>query len=187
MIPVVARRFGVPEFETHFDQLTDRLVGLMNLETADDRAVALVGSAFLDMQLGSLIQRSLVVGTDCGLVLTDPRAPLSDFASRIEVAFGFGLIADHQKEDLHLIRRIRNDFAHHPDPDLSFETDRIRNLCQRIEGWKVAPTAEPSCAREQFAQSVLVNALFLWHQTDHSRAREAAQRQYEPGWRPPRR
>ncbi|MBL8834362.1 MAG: hypothetical protein JNL71_18375 [Rhodospirillales bacterium] len=41
-----------------------------------------------------------------------PMAPLGTFSSRIELAYSLGWIENRQRQDLHIIRKIRNLFAH---------------------------------------------------------------------------
>lgn len=53
------------------------------------------------------------------------RGPLGDFAARIDLALGLNWIDEATFSDLHIIRKIRNDFAHHPDHDLTFANDSI--------------------------------------------------------------
>jgi Recombinase len=43
-----------------------------------------------------------------------------------------GLIAPEERRDLHIIREIRNDFSHPSDLDISFETPRVRHLCDSL-------------------------------------------------------
>jgi DNA-binding MltR family transcriptional regulator len=49
--------------------------------------------------------------------------PLGTFSARINVARALHLIREDEYELLHLIRRIRNEFAH--NPDAAFTDDRI--------------------------------------------------------------
>jgi hypothetical protein len=60
-----------------------------------------------------------------------PSGPLGTFSARIEVAFLCGFIGERAKRDLHLIRKIRNEFAHVPEP-LDFSTEQIANRCREL-------------------------------------------------------
>lgn len=101
-----------------------------------DRAAVVVGAAFLDSLLERLLLRTLrphAAGPD---PLFDGDAPLSTFSSRINLSHRLGLIDDELARALHLIRRIRNDFAHNPaecDLNTSPHRDRVRELANPIK------------------------------------------------------
>ena len=78
-----------------------------------DRAAVILSAAFLDSALELLLKAFLV---PCA-ASTDPlfdsvSAPFGDFSGRIEAAYRLGLIEPTFARALHLIRKIRNDFAH---------------------------------------------------------------------------
>src|SRR5439155_15958957 len=58
---------------------------------------------------------------------------LGRFSARISTAYAVGLISEPVAYDLHLVRSIRNDFAH-KQHGLSFSTDRI---AQRVSELRV--------------------------------------------------
>jgi hypothetical protein len=58
--------------------------------------------------------------------------PLSTFSFRIEIAFRLSLISKRERDTLHTIRSIRNDFAHQLK-GISFSSQSIRARCQNIE------------------------------------------------------
>jgi len=51
-------------------------------------------------------------------------APLSSFASKIDIAFAFSIIDDETFADLKVIRELRNAFAH-PHPHLELKAPRL--------------------------------------------------------------
>lgn len=59
-------------------------------------------------------------------LLDGPNAPLSNFSSRIDFAFRIGIISHQLARDIHIIRKIRNDFAHSYEPR-TFEDGKIRD------------------------------------------------------------
>lgn len=69
-------------------------------------------------------RRSLLDGED---------GPLNSFSRQIDGAYQLGLISRFFARDLHLVRRIRNEFAHHPF-QCSFETENVsawvKELCK---------------------------------------------------------
>lgn len=96
-----------------------------------DRAAAVLGAAFLDDQLALLLRATIRGGSSTESRLLERDRPLSSFSARIETAYGFGLISKQARDDLHLIRKIRNRFAHRVT-DFDFESaglkDRVRSL-----------------------------------------------------------
>lgn len=77
-----------------------------------DRAAVILGAAKLDTLLMQILDRRLLpslAGTD---ELLDGDSPLATFSSRINACYRLGLITPEFAKALHLIRRIRNGFAH---------------------------------------------------------------------------
>jgi DNA-binding MltR family transcriptional regulator len=58
--------------------------------------------------------------------------PLATFSSRIGVAYLLGLLPSVIRRDPHLIRKIRNDFAHSAEP-LSFQFPAIASRCNELK------------------------------------------------------
>jgi hypothetical protein len=78
-----------------------------------DRGVALLGAAYLDTALKSLLTASLAGGrVVADRLLTRPSAPLSALSARIAMAYGLGLIGPHYFSTLEAIREIRNTHSH---------------------------------------------------------------------------
>jgi DNA-binding MltR family transcriptional regulator len=83
------------------------------LSQETDRGTALVAAAFLDDLLGRILESFFGNDREASEnLLNGPRAPLGGFISRIYAAYSLGLIHADEKNDLHIIRRIRNKFAH---------------------------------------------------------------------------
>jgi hypothetical protein len=60
--------------------------------------------------------------------------PLSRFAAKIAVAYGFGLIDDDLYNDLMVIKEIRNKFAHTLNK-LTFGSPDVVELVRKFRGW----------------------------------------------------
>ena len=65
-------------------------------------------------------------------------SPLSSFSARINASFALGLIPAAVHRDLHLIRKIRNDFAHKLSVH-SFEESPFRDWCSELTILKAFP------------------------------------------------
>jgi DNA-binding MltR family transcriptional regulator len=95
-----------------------------------DRACAVVSAALLDTVLERLLRKRLVEGTANALFRTD--GPLATFAAKISMARALGLLTTKEAEDLHLIRKIRNKFAHSLHARF-FTEQSIRMLVENLE------------------------------------------------------
>jgi len=83
------------------------------LKKESDRAVAIIAAALLEHALETLLRNHLVpCGAQDDPLFDGPYAPLSNFSSKIDLANRIGLISARWCRDLHLIRKIRNTFAH---------------------------------------------------------------------------
>jgi DNA-binding MltR family transcriptional regulator len=100
-----------------------------------DRAAAVLGAPYVEAALERLFRSRLIV--DAPKELFKARGPLSDFAGKIDLAYSLGWIPESLRNDLHIVRRIRNDFAHDPNHTLSFSDpsvrDRINNFSVRSQ------------------------------------------------------
>src|SRR5262249_32748525 len=70
--------------------------------------------------------------------------PLATFSARIDMAYLLGLIPDNVRRELHLIRKIRNDFAHSSE-NLDFNNEAIANRCRELSraSWAREKGSEP--------------------------------------------
>ena len=99
------RYFRLQEMQLEFAQLFD--YGVEN-----DRAVAIVGPAFLDTLLTDMLVNFLVDDPKEVARVMEPDAPLGTFSAKVALAYCLGLIGETIKADLRLVGKIRNTFAH---------------------------------------------------------------------------
>jgi hypothetical protein len=107
------KNLGLPDIVGFYDTFSKE----------SDRAAGVLGAALLDLQLERLFRARLT--TDTPPEVFAFRGPLGDFAARIDLAFALGWIDAEVRADLHIIRDIRNDFAHAADHELSFSDQSI--------------------------------------------------------------
>jgi len=96
-----------------------------------DRAAAILIGAEIDSALRSLIQAFILPPTNKSTNLLQSDAPLGTMASRIEIAYRLGLISVRLHRELHLLRRVRNEFAHHL-AGFGFGDSPARDLCYEL-------------------------------------------------------
>jgi hypothetical protein len=88
-----------------------------------ERGMTVLVAAELDRALEVVLKSYLAPGKARDDLFSGGTPPLGTFSARINVARALHLIREDEYELLHLIRRIRNEFAH--NPDAAFATDRI--------------------------------------------------------------
>ena len=101
------------------------------LSPESDRGCALIAAAYLDAELEKLLRHAVVENVKVADDLLGQSRPLSSFSSRIDLTYLLGLIGPSIHRDLHLIRKIRNDFGHDHTP-ITFDTQKIANRCKEL-------------------------------------------------------
>lgn len=103
----------------------------LDFKNESDRAAVILGAAKLDIILFQILQNYLKPAPSGKDELLEGDSPLATFSSRINMCHRLGLITDEFARALHLIRRIRNSFAHEMSSvslDSGAHKDRIREL-----------------------------------------------------------
>lgn len=111
---------------------------LHEVSNESDRAAAVLLGAEIDRALLSILEAFILAPAKNSINLLSPDAALGSMGTRIEMAFGLGLISDAFHRELHLIRRIRNKFAHGP-AGYCFADKPVCDLCRElaISGWVI--------------------------------------------------
>lgn len=129
--------------ERYFD-LNDALREFHNLftyESKDDRTIAILGGTFLEMILEHILYAFFPEDDKDVEEMMQFNQPLGNFSNKIKMCYCLGLIDKIIKEDLNLVRKIRNEFAH--DLYASFENDKIKNWCLQLKWHKIIVTPYP--------------------------------------------
>jgi hypothetical protein len=111
-----------------------------------DRGCALVAGAYLEDQLGQLLRAFFIDEPNAADGLLSGREPLASFSARIQACFCLGLISKEAYRDLNIIRKIRNEFAHHAF-DVTFDAGAIADRCREL---KYEPFGSPLEPRAKF-------------------------------------
>lgn len=100
-------------------------------EKESDRACVILTVSFMDELLTLCLRSRLVADHSATDSLFDgANAPFSTFSSKIDLSFRLGILSNRLAKDLHLIRRIRNDFAHNIE-GCDFADTRVHNrVCE---------------------------------------------------------
>jgi len=110
------------------DHAEDLAKFVEELKRETDRGLPLVGTALIDEKLLETLQAFFVEGKSSNKLLTEGNAPLGTFSSRIEACYALGLIDEFECQEIGLIRKVRNEFAHSKH-GLSFQTEKIKGYC----------------------------------------------------------
>jgi DNA-binding MltR family transcriptional regulator len=114
---------------------------LFDYAEASDRAVAIVGPAFLDGLLSDIIIEFMVDDDKEVTKLLQPEGPLGTYGSRVTVCYCLGLIGGIVAADLRLVAKIRNRFAH--DICATFSDPRISQWCRALRWHREAMFRDP--------------------------------------------
>jgi len=124
------------------------------LQAETDRGLPLVGAALVDEKLHKTLQSFFIEGKSAKKLLTSPNAPLGTFSSRVEACYSMGLIDQFEYQEIGLIRKIRNEFAH-ARHGLSFQNKKIMGLCTSLQ----SPIPDDTNGVSTTAKFRLVNAI----------------------------
>lgn len=100
---------GRHESTTRYSEIIDLKKGLSS-ET--DRGCVLMIVAYLDELLNEFISALFVNDVKVQKEFLRPDGPVGTFSSRINLCYLLGQISAMERRELHLLRRIRNEFAH---------------------------------------------------------------------------
>ena len=139
------------------------------LDSESDRAAVILGVARLDLILYQILARFLLPAAGSNDDLLDGDSPLSTFSSRINMARRLGLIESETARALHLIRKIRNSFAHELGATLAsgVHYSRVRELVipfrayKQFDGWKTEHFPKSSGTGAEFRTALALIALRL--------------------------
>jgi len=102
------------------------------LKHESERGSVIVGAVLLDEALEQLLKRKLVPSPEkSDELFKGSYAPLASFSAKIDFAYRVGIIGLHRRSSLHIIRKLRNDFAH-SSLQISFESQKVHNKVQEL-------------------------------------------------------
>ena len=139
-----------------------------------DRGAALIAVGCLDSKLTDAIKSRLRDDKDTRHKLFKSAGPAGAFGTKIDLGYLLHIYGKETRVDLEAIGKIRNEFAHKPDP-IDFGTDDIRKLCDglaiRNRFWSDVPGARvfprpltKEDAREEFIWTCSLIINFLHHE-----------------------
>jgi hypothetical protein len=97
----------------------------------DDYPCVLLCASFLEQALGTLLRAAMVDCQQSSDLLDPGRGPLGSLGARSSAAYCLGLIPARMRQNLDLVRRIRNQFAHSYTGGRFADTD-VRDRCMSL-------------------------------------------------------
>ena len=127
-----------------------------------EKGAVLSAGAYLDQRLVEILNSFFVDSKESNELLLGFNAPIGTFSARIKATYSLGLIQQNEYEELNIIRKVRNEFAH-SWKKVSFTDNKIKDLCGSLP-WvgpeELEESSEPR-ARFTFLVSILLADL-LW-------------------------
>jgi hypothetical protein len=108
------------DFREEIRDATDRTVAIVGAATVED-AVRWALNSFFILQISENQERELF----------ENNGVLSSFHAKILMGFALGLFGKAARDDLTIIKNIRNAFAHSPRP-ITFETSEVAKECSKL-------------------------------------------------------
>lgn len=111
-----------------------------DLVDESDRGAAIVGAALLEDSLVSMLKEKMlldVMSQKQVKDIFDLSGPLSNFSAKISIAFAFGFIDKTTFDDLQIVRKLRNKFAH-SSGKLSFDDGEVKSQINNMHCFKLA-------------------------------------------------
>lgn len=119
-----------PEELREFEKLTEEL----DRERTSARGTVILTASYVETLLEKLLRAGLVEARAVE-ALFEGQGSLATFSARIDMSFAVGLISEPRRRDLHVLRKIRNHFAHEVAPG-TFEEDPVRSLIRNFSGFE---------------------------------------------------
>ena len=150
--PHVAPRSLSPQLRLQLETDMVQIWEMARGTAENDRTLAVVATAFLESILTEAIAVRLpVLDDDVRTTLFDPQrnAPLSSYASKVYMARAMFVVDGVPYEDLKIVGRIRNQFAHNVRVN-TFDHHRVLPLVLKLK----APSSLDQLAGEQTLQKL---------------------------------
>lgn len=158
--------------QLHWDTVAD-------ISDQSDRGAAIIAAAYLEDRLENIILQKLSAtglalgpkGDSVQKRLVGGNGPLATFSAKIDFAAAIGFLGPVSYRDAHLIRKIRNDFAHISTP-ATFEDEPMVCRCAELRLGQIhlsfGRTEPPTTAREQYLDTVFKLWNYLYTEVIHT-------------------
>lgn len=138
------------------------------LSNETDRGAALYAAAHLDGLLEMCLRGFLVDDPQVADSTFNGTAALASFSARIDMAYLTGLVSATVRRELHIIRKIRNDFAH-SSRALHFADEPIASRCRELTRATLAKSPRSRYIHSVMSVGGILDATLLSLRLDSSR------------------
>lgn len=147
-------------FETYIELIKVRIA----INDESDRGAALFAVGLIDEYLKKTLSKKLIGNKNHKKKLFDFNGALGSLSNKIDMALSLGLITKNVYDDLGVIRKIRNEFAHSFEC-IDFDTKNISTLISTLKS-NPNNLASSKTPRQNFLSTVnyicsLLSAIFL--------------------------
>lgn len=121
------------------EEAIKRMMALIEeIEGQTDRGAAIVGAAWVEEAISAAIESFLQSDQKAWQRLFDGNGPLATLSAKIDLSRLLGLVSETIRSDLHIIRAIRNEFAHQiahrtEHTKLGFHSQHIADKCLALK------------------------------------------------------
>ena len=111
----------------------DEELWVKEIEGVSDRSAAILVASQVDEVLGGLIESNLEKKSEATLrALYGSGGALSTFYAKIHLGYAMGFYDEETRDDLEVIRRVRNVFAHAHRP-IDFKATKVAKECRKFK------------------------------------------------------
>jgi len=114
-------------------QVSDEDIDILFNEVHADRSYCIILASMIERHLEqAIIERLRLINKEAEKLLFEREGALSTFFGNIHLGYALGLFDDRMRDDLNVIRRIRNAFAHSSLP-ITFESPEVRDEIGKLQ------------------------------------------------------
>ena len=121
------------------------------INAESDRGAVLFAAAFFEDKLSQIIINYFNN--------TKILKQVNNFNSKIEFCYNIGFLTKHEYSELHILRDIRNDFAHKFEYMFSFEDEKVTSNCRKFN----ATISEGKPFYNNQPKKLFINAIIQLH------------------------
>lgn len=130
-----------------------------SLNKESDRGCSLLSVSFLDLQIEKVLKRKLIGNKKHLNKIFDFNGALGTLSNKLDLSYSLGLISKTEYEDITIIRKIRNDFAHSYH-NIDFDSPKIISLIKRLN---LNPRPKFATNRQKFTSTLFFIIGILQH------------------------
>jgi DNA-binding MltR family transcriptional regulator len=134
-----------------------------------DRSAIVIAGSFAESYLATYLRHFMIDSKEENKEIERlfEVGPLASFDARINLAYAFRLISPQHRDDLRLIKDIRNRFAHSPR-SISLAREDIQEMIKALSMWKVVHSEPPDSKVEKSDRHVFLFSVGMFVMFAHN-------------------